>query len=261
MIADPTVRGPGFQGIQLAKLIVVRSATILHIADVHLGVGTGGAGLEELAFERVIDFAIDTEVDALLVAGDLFDHGGVSEELLAWTAKQLDRAERPVILLSGNHDPLNDVSVHKRFRSEERCARVVLLNEPRGSVVEISGTDVVVWGRAIVEHEPAFRPLEGLPSKPADSWGIVAAHGLALDTEKGTHHGSPILPSELDAIDWDYVALGHHHGHKVVRDLPRPAVYPGATARRRGDGEARALMVSFHADSGTAFEPVALAVS
>lgn len=239
----------------------MRSATILHIADVHLGVGTGGAGLEELAFERVIDFAMDTEVDVLLVAGDLFDHGGVSEELLAWTAKQLDRAERPVILLSGNHDPLNDVSVHKRFRSEERCSRVVLLNEPRGSVVEISGTDVVVWGRAIVEHEPAFRPLEGLPSKPADSWGIVAAHGLALDTEKATHHGSPILPSELDAIDWDYVALGHHHGHKVVRDLPRPAVYPGATACRRGDGEARALMVSFDADSGTAFEPVALTVS
>ena len=83
----------------------MRSATILHIADVHLGVGTGGAGLEELAFERVIDFAIDAEVDALLVAGDLFDHGGIAEELLAWTAKQLDRVERPVILLAGNHDP------------------------------------------------------------------------------------------------------------------------------------------------------------
>ena len=194
------------------------------------------------------------------MAGDLFDHAGVSDELLAWTAKQLDRVERPVVLLTGNHDPLNDTSVHRRFRYAERCARVIMLDEPAGSLVEVPGTDVIVWGRAIIEHEPAYRPLEGVPSMPEGVWGIVAAHGLALDTDRATHHGSPILPSELDALDWHYVALGHHHGHKVVREPPRPAVYPGATARRRGDGEARAVVVQFQADSGTAFEPITLAV-
>lgn len=246
---------------QPAKLVVVRPSTILHLADVHLGVGNGGAGLEEHAFERVIDFALENDVDALLVAGDLFDHAGVSDELLAWTAKQLDRAERPVVLLVGNHDPLNEASVHRRFRSEKRCARVAMLDEPAGSMVEIPGTDVVVWGRALTEHEPAFHPLEGVPPAPEGYWGIAAAHGLTLDTERATHHGSPILPSELDALDWDYVALGHHHGLKIVRDSPKPAVYPGATARRRGEGEARAVLVRFNDDSGTAFEPITLAVS
>ncbi len=232
---------------------------MLHIADVHLGVGSGGAGLEESAFERTIDFAVEADVDAVLVAGDLFDHGRVSDDLLAWTAKQLDRAERPVILLVGNHDPLNEASVHRRFRSSERCARVTMLDDPDGSMVEVPGTDVVVWGRAMVQHEPSFRPLAGVPPKPGGRWTVVACHGLVLDGDRPSHHSSLITPVELDAIDWHYVALGHHHGHKVVREAPCPAVYPGSTARRRGDGEARAVLVTFDGASAS-FAPVSLAL-
>ena len=239
----------------------VRPATILHLADVHLGVGSRGAGLEESAFERMIDFAIEEDVDAVLVAGDLFDHGRVSDDLLAWTAKQLDRAERPVVLLVGNHDPLNDSSVHRRFRSSERCAHVMMLDDPVGSMVEVPATDVVVWGRAMVEHEPRFRPLGGVPPKPDGRWGVVACHGFALDAGQSTHHASPITVAELEALDWDYVALGHHHGHKVVREEPCPAVYPGATARRRGGGEARAVLVDLRAGLGASFEPLSLAVT
>lgn len=237
----------------------MRPATLLHIADVHLGLGSGGAGLEERAFERTIDYAIETDVDAVLIVGDLFDHGRVSDELLGWTAKELDRVERPVVLVVGNHDPLNDASVHHRFRAQERCAQVILLDNPDGSTVEIPGTDVVVWGRAMVEHEPHFRPLAGVPPKPADRWAVVACHGLVTTSDRKTHHASPISPSELDAVDWDYVALGHHHGHQVVRESP-PAVYPGATALRRGDGQARLVRVDLSPRTGATFEPVALPV-
>ncbi|MFI5045662.1 MAG: exonuclease SbcCD subunit D [Acidimicrobiia bacterium] len=238
----------------------MRPATILHLADVHLGIGSGGAGLEESAFERAVDYAIEEDVDAVLVAGDLFDHARVSDDLLAWTAKQLDRAERPVVLLVGNHDPLDDVSVHQRFRSSERCARVMILDDPAGSMVEVPATDVVVWGRAMVEHERGFRPLEGVPAKPTGRWGVVACHGLALEAGRSTHHASPITAAELAALDWDYVALGHHHGHKVVRESPCPVVYPGATALRRGEGLARAVLVDLRVGAGATFQPLSLAL-
>ena len=244
----------------LCYAVRVRSATILHLADVHLGVGSAGAGLEEAAFQRAIDFALEVDADAILIAGDLFDHRRVTEELLAWTADELDRAERPVVLLVGNHDALDDHSVHHRFRPLERCARVLLLDDPDGSTVEIPGTDLVVWGRAMVEHEPDFRPLAGVPTKPVDRWGIVACHGLALDADSRTHHASPITPAELAALDWDYVALGHHHGYKVVREPPRPAVYPGATALRRGTGMARGVLVEFRAGVGATYESMLIAV-
>jgi DNA repair protein SbcD/Mre11 len=239
----------------------MRPATILHTADVHLGTGTAGEhGYEERCFARAIDLAVEMDVDAVLVAGDLFDHARVAEDLLAWTAKQLDRAERPVVLLVGNHDTLHDTSVHHRFGAPERCAQVQLLDDPAGSVVEVPNTDVVVWGRAMVEHEPGFRPLAGIPPKPDAKWGIVAGHGLVQPDERPTHHSSPIARSELAAVDWDYVALGHFHGHRVMQESPVLAVYPGATASSL-KGEPGVVVVNLGPGSPPTFEWMALALS
>lgn len=238
----------------------MRPATILHTADVHLGTGSAGEqGYEERCFARAIDLAIEVGVDGILISGDLFDHSRVHEDLLAWTAKQLDRAERPVILLVGNHDTLHDTSVHYRFGAPERCAQVELLDDPDGSIVEMSGTDIVVWGRAMLEHEPGFRPLAGIPPKPDDRWGVVAGHGLVLPDERPTHHGSPIAPSELTAVEWDYIALGHFHGHKVFTEASVPAVYPGATSSSR-HGEPGVVLVEFRSLSGASIEWVPLSL-
>lgn len=240
----------------------MRPSTLLHTADVHLGISADGAhGLEEQAFSRAIDFAIETSVDAILIAGDLFDHARVSDDLLAWTAKQLDRAERPVVLLVGNHDALHDASVHHRFQVSERCPRVQLLEDPDGSIIEVPDTDLVIWGRAMVEHEPSFRPLAGVPARPQGKWAVVAAHGLVRADDRPTHHASPMSATEIDSIDWHYVALGHHHGHKFVRETPVPVVYPGAIARSLR-GEPGAVMVSFSPDTDRATaEWISLAAS
>jgi DNA repair exonuclease SbcCD nuclease subunit len=217
----------------------------MHIADVHLGLaGKGLYGAEEHAFERAIDLAIDVAADGVLIVGDLFDHGRVSDDLLVWTAKEFDRIGRPVVLLVGNHDPLDDRSVHHRSNIRERCAQVLFLDQPDGMSVEIPELDLVVWGRAMVEHSRSFRPLAGVPSKPADRWAVVAAHGLVVDADRPSHHASPISDEELRAVEWDYVALGHHHGHQVVRHEPCPVVYPGATARSF-KGEPGVVLVDF----------------
>jgi DNA repair exonuclease SbcCD nuclease subunit len=238
----------------------MRPATLLHLADVHLGLnGAQDGSLEERAFSAAVDHAIDADVDAVLLVGDLFDHGRVSEDLLAWTAKELARLERPVVLLVGNHDALDEDSVHHRFRVVERCPNVALVADPDGEVVEVPGTDVVVWGRAMVRHERAYKPLAGVPEKPAGKWGVVAAHGLVLRSDKPSHHASPMRPAELAAITWDYVALGHHHGHEVVREEPCPVVYPGATARSL-HGEPGAVIVGLAEGAGATVEWVPLAV-
>lgn len=236
----------------------MRPATLLHTADVHLGInGAQDGGLEERAFAAAIDHAIEADVDAVLVVGDLFDHARVSEDLLAWAAKELARVERPVVLLVGNHDALDDNSVHHRFRVAERCPNVTLVADPDGELVEVPGTDVVLWGRAMIRHERAYKPLAGVPERPAGRWGVVAAHGLVLRNDRPSHHASPIRPSEIDAIDWHYVALGHHHGHEILRDDPCPVVYPGATARSLG-GAPGAVVVRFSDEAGTAVEWVPL---
>jgi DNA repair protein SbcD/Mre11 len=225
---------------------------LLHTADVHLGISQD----EERAFTGVIDEALRRDVSAILIAGDLFDHRRVSDDLLAWTAKELDRAERPVVLLTGNHDVYDEDSIHHRFRATTRCPRVALLDDPMGSLIEIEDTDIIVWGRAMEEHARSFRPFEGLPARPSDRWAVAAGHGLVRTRERPSHHASPISPADLDSTaGWDYVALGHHHAPKIVRDVPYPAIYPGMTIRATAE-QAGAVLVTFdeNARPTTSFE-------
>jgi DNA repair exonuclease SbcCD nuclease subunit len=205
-------------------------ATLLHTSDCHLDQTDGGTS--QRAFAAAIDLAIELDVDAVLIAGDLFDHSRVHDPILEWTAAQLDRAERPVVLIVGNHDCLHEASVHHRFSASSRCRQVHFLDDPDGATVEVPGTDVVVWGRAMVEHEPSFRPLRGYPGRVAGRWCVIAAHGLTMNDATNYGRSSPIYPEDIEGLDADYVALGHVHAFDVVSEQP-PTVYAGATAYSR----------------------------
>ncbi len=219
-----------------------RPATVLHTSDCHLAGYVGGR--EEPAFSLAIDLAISEAVDAVLITGDLFDHARVPDELLDWTVSEFDRLTCPVVMIPGNHDVFDEQSVHHRFTVSDRCAHVHFIDDPVGRLVEVPGTDIVVWGRAMPEHEPDFRPLTGVPPRPVDRWTIAAGHGLLMDDEEPTFRSSPIYPSDLDAVHWDYVALGHIHRYSEVRDHPTPARYAGATASSLG-GEPGVVLVDF----------------
>ncbi len=83
----------------------------LHMADVHLG--TQQYGLEERAkdfaraFRSVAQYAIERQVDFVLIAGDLFDKSNPHPEVL-WQAetvlRSLKEAGIPVAAIAGNHD-------------------------------------------------------------------------------------------------------------------------------------------------------------
>ena len=213
--------------------------TFLHTSDVHLDRDDGGH--HQQAFAAMVDLAIASRVDMVLIVGDLFDHARVRDDILDWTADQLDRLERPVVLLVGNHDALHDQSVHHRFEAQSRCRDVLFLDDPAGSTVAVPGTDVVVWGRAMIEHEPTFEPLAGAPVGRPDKWTIVAGHGLVIRSDYDRHRSSPIFPSSFEGLDCDYVALGHLHEHAVLHTEPL-VCYSGATARSR-DGQAGCVIV------------------
>lgn len=204
-----------------------RPATVLHTSDCHIGASSQRD--EEAAFERAVACAGEERVDAVLIAGDLFDHVRVSEETLRWTAEQLGKLACPVVVIRGNHDVHDGKSVYERLVAIDALEHVQIIDDHDGCIVEIPGTDVVVWGRAMLEHEPAYRPFAGLPDPPAGRWTIATGHGLVLEDES-SGRSSPILPADLAAITWDYVALGHVHAYLEVRDEPTPVRYPGATA-------------------------------
>jgi DNA repair exonuclease SbcCD nuclease subunit len=234
-----------------------KPATILHISDCHLDDQEDSPC--RFAFSSAIDLSLELDLDLVLITGDLFDHNRVREPLLEWTAESLDRAGRPVVLLVGNHDSLNETSVHHRFSAGSRCAQVTFLDDPDGASVEVPGSDILVWGKAMVEHEPAYRPLAGAPGRVEGRWNVIAAHGLVMDGRVDPGRSSPILTEELDAIDADYVALGHVHAFQVIRNRPLTA-YAGATASSM-NGTPGAVLVELMAGCPPALHWQALAVN
>jgi exonuclease SbcD len=234
-----------------------RPATILHISDCHLD------DQEESpcrhAFASAIELSLELDVDLLLITGDLFDHSRVRNPLLEWTAEQLQRSDRPVVLIVGNHDSLNETSVHHRFSAAASCKQLTLLDDPDGASVEVPGTDIVVWGKAMIEHEPAYRPLAGAPGRVEGRWNIIAAHGLVMEGRFDPHRSSPILPEELDGIDADYVALGHIHTFQVIRSQPLTA-YAGATASSLS-GQPGAVVIDLRAGCRPALRWQGLAIT
>jgi DNA repair exonuclease SbcCD nuclease subunit len=223
-----------------------RSARLLHTADVHLGAGrfnSGALARAEQAFAAAVDLARDQAVDAVVIAGDLFDHARVTDDVLDWTAAQIDRLQCPVVVVPGNHDLFDDASVHHRFDLAARCEHAQFIGDHGGRTIEVPGTDLVVWGRAMAQHEPSYLPFAGLPAPPPDRWTVAVGHGL-VQPDGSAWRSSPIFTSDLEAVRWDYVALGHVHIYREVRDDPTPVRYSGATASSR-DGLPGVVLVDF----------------
>jgi exonuclease SbcD len=225
---------------------------LLHTADCHLGSDVLDGHREREAFTSLIEAAIVIRPAVLVIAGDLFDHHSVSDDVIAWTLGQMSRLDCHVIVLPGNHDS----AVLSRLAAGTDLARkpqMTIITAPDGQVVEVPEVGLNLWGRALVDHNPAFRPLHGAPGRPAEGWCVALGHGLTVDSGNSARRASPIYPADIEALGWDYVALGHVHAFRVVKDLPAtPVVYSGATASSYC-GEPGAVLVEFHPVTGVSF--------
>lgn len=83
----------------------------IHVADVHLGYEQYGSHERFLdfgdAFNRVVSYAIEKNVDFLLISGDLFNKRNINPKTLLQATMILKRLRDrgiPVVAIEGNHD-------------------------------------------------------------------------------------------------------------------------------------------------------------
>lgn len=204
---------------------------LLHISDVHLG--SDAAPHQHLAeFASFVRQADRLAPDVVLITGDFFENNRVQASLVDAAMRLLERLPR-VVLLPGNHDALDDSSVYRRYDFARLAPGVRVIRDAAGETVHFADCPAVFWGRALAGHSPNFLPLAGAPPKATRGWSIALAHGHYLDSEPPTLHGSPIYAADLDAVRWDYVALGHWPCFTRVRANP-PACYAGELVQDRG---------------------------
>lgn len=239
----------------------------LHAADVHLDSPCSSRSetvrhrlrdASRLAFERLVDLALSERVDAVLIAGDLFDDERLSfqtERFLLEQLYRLDAEAIPVVYATGNHDPgragLRSVELpwpdNVTIVRDRTAVRIAIEGSgPDSGDRELRGVVTAAGHETAAERgdlSPAFPTPEGRVAE------IALLHTQVVDSPGSAAH-ERYAPSQLDGLrgsGHDYWALGHVHKRSVLCD--HPGIHYSGSLQGRTHGEPGAkgcLLVDVH---------------
>jgi exonuclease SbcD len=209
---------------------------ILHFADLHLDRSFAGLSVapteaakrrEELraALRRIVDLALELNVDALTAGGDLYEHDRAGADTGNFIAGEFERlAPRPVFIAPGNHDPYLPDSLYSRL---EWPANVHIFQTMSWEAVELSDS-VTIWGAG--HRGPAIRDnlLSTLTVDRART-NIALLHGSDLSSvPEGKDAHCPFMRNDIERSGVSFVLLGHYHEMRL-RPAESPLyAYPGS---------------------------------
>ena len=234
-------------------LKAVPSVRLLHTSDLHLD------SLDSCDLLRdVIDTANAHAVNLMVIAGDFFDNTRVGQDTLEKALEYLNNLEMPLVILPGNHDQLDDHSIYHRLDLSVVTSDVRLITELDGERIVFPELGLGVWGRAMEEHTIDFHPLDGAPSRDDLPFQVALGHGFHFHAGEMIDRASPILPSEIESTDYDYIGLGHVHVFRDVSAGNVRAFYSGAPdpVRFPKSGPGEAALVTLERGNRAAIEVV-----
>ena len=225
----------------------------VHTADLHLdsplkSLASRDAALAEAvrtasrtALSRLVELCVDEAVDALLIAGDLYDGTQRSMHTAAALTREMKRlhdASIPVCLIQGNHD------------ARSRITRELALPPNVRTFTGRGGTHLLGEGRAAVHGVSFSKPhapeslLPKFPRPRPDCWNIGLLH-TSLAGAEGHDAYAPCALEELVNFGYDYWALGHVHKRRVHREDAPAVVMPGnPQGRDMGEEGARSVTLA-----------------
>ena len=206
---------------------MVKPLRIVHTSDVHVDNRALERPASELPLRRVVEAVREEAADLLLIAGDLFDSSRVSAATVELVLGELRRVPCTTVVLPGNHDCYDGDSIYRRVDFRVAGPHVHALLDEEGETLEFPELDATVWGRAMVEHDAAYRPLASVPGRRGDYWHLGVAHGFVA-AENPDLRASPITPQEIGRSGLDYLALGHVHVFRDVSERGTRACYSGS---------------------------------
>lgn len=168
--------------------------------------------------ERIARLATEQGVDAVLVAGDVFDAQTVSDRTIRRLFLTMQGFAGPWVLIPGNHDAALTESVWTRaIRLEAVPDNVHLALEPKVLILAEQGLAILP---APLTQRHTYSDLTEWfdhAETPADLVRVGIAHGsvqgiLAEDIDSP----NPIAPDRVSRARLDYLALGDWHGCKRI---------------------------------------------
>ncbi|OAP40470.1 serine/threonine protein phosphatase [Sinorhizobium glycinis] len=204
----------------------------VHTADLHLDSPLRSLALrnEELAaivrgatrnaLVRIVDLCIAENVDALLIAGDLYDGNQTSMNtalFLAGELRRLDEAGIRTFVIRGNHDAQSQVT--RELTLPPSVHVFAGRGKPMLAKTLENGRTVHIHGMSFADPHAPESLLPHFHPPVADAINIGMLH-TSLAGSAGHDPYAPCSVADLERHGYDYWALGHIHQRQVHSQSP-----------------------------------------
>ena len=205
----------------------MRSFTFIHSSDFQLGMtrhfldpsDAGPRFVQDRidAIEALGHLAVEHDAQCIVVAGDVFESNQLSEQVVARAVHSMAGLPVPIILLPGNHDPLDASSLFDLSAIAEASDRIIVVrNSEPFQVPGVAGVEFVgaPWFSKRPVNDLCSEMLEGL-SPVETGFRIAVAHGQTRDQAPDPDDSGLIDLATAEAAIADrrihYLALGDRH--------------------------------------------------
>ncbi|MCD8151496.1 MAG: DNA repair exonuclease [Clostridiales bacterium] len=210
---------------------------LIHCADLHLDSGMRTHLTKEkarerkkellLTFQRMVEYAAENEVEAILIAGDLFDTRNISATAChaVWDAV-CSHSEITFFYLKGNHDTERFLAEREILPDNFKTFGTEWTSWPLGERIVVSGLELTEENAGNAYHSLVLRP---------EKFHIVMLHGQ--ETKTGAKDRAQVIRlRDLKHKGIDYLALRHIHSYKEGQsDAHGVWCYPGCLEGRGFD--------------------------
>jgi exonuclease SbcD len=223
---------------------------LIHTADWHLGRILHGVHLTEdqaHVLDQFVTLVHDSQVDAVLIAGDVYDRAVPPPEAVALLDESLARLVRglqvPVLIIAGNHDSPTRLAFASRLLEGQglhvvgalpSTPRCIVIRDRHGPVyfyalpyAEPAVVRASLENPALHDHAMSMQALltHVRAAHPDGARAVLMTHAFVLGGEESESErplsvgGAGTVPATCFA-GFHYVALGHLHRPQSVGEAP-----------------------------------------
>ncbi|MEJ1117093.1 DNA repair exonuclease [Phyllobacterium sp. CCNWLW109] len=254
----------------------------IHTADIHLDSPLRSLSLRNpdlagligdatrQALVAIVDLCLEEQVDALIIAGDLYDGDQTSMKTARFLATQMQRLHEAgisVYKIRGNHDALS------RITQELVLPPSVKIFGARAEAIELrhNGSDIAIHGLSFAKPQAPDSLLPKYKPPLPDAVNIGIMH-TSLAGAPGHDLYGPCNVADLHSSGFDYWALGHIHQrsqHTGERTVIMPGMPQGRDINEAGEktvslvtiGDDRSISIEERLTSIAQFERLTIDVS
>jgi len=212
---------------------------LIHTSDIHLDASFAAAGLpvrfgarrrQSLrdVLQAIVRRAGAWPADALLIAGDLFEHDRVSLDTLAFLRAEFKSIPHvPIFIGPGNHDPYMPDSPYATTVWPDN---VTIFTRAEWTAHALDNLPLTIHGFAFDGPDISSNPFGKLEIPRDHRVHVAVAHGSEssyIPPEKTAY--APFQAAGATPDGLAYLALGHYHGmRKITGGFGTQVYYSGA---------------------------------